>query len=104
RWHYSTSTDVCGRLVEVVSGKKLEDYFRENIFTPLKMTDTSYNVPEAKGPRMVAQQQRGGKEMKGDIELQNPQLGLTIASPIGGGGLASTASDYGRFMRMWLNG
>jgi methyl acetate hydrolase len=104
RWHYSTSTDVCGRLVEVVSGKKLEDYFRENIFVPLKMNDTSYNVPEAKGPRMVAQQQRAGKEMKGDIELQNPQPGLTIASPVGGGGLASTAGDYGRFMRMWLNG
>ncbi|MFX5517667.1 serine hydrolase domain-containing protein, partial [Acinetobacter baumannii] len=35
RWHYSTSTDVCGKLVEAVSGKKLEDYFRENIFVPL---------------------------------------------------------------------
>jgi methyl acetate hydrolase len=106
RWHYSTSTDVVGRLVEVVSGEKLEDYFRAHIFTPLKMNDTSYNVPEAKGPRLVAQQQRAGDKMDGaTIVLQNPQMpGLTIANPIGGGGLASTAEDYGRFMRMWLNG
>lgn len=104
RWHYSTSVDVVGRLVEVVSGQKLEDYFREHIFVPLKMNDTSYNVPEAKGPRMVAQQQRAGERMDGTIELQNPQPGLTVAMPVGGGGLASTADDYGRFMRMLLNG
>src|SRR5215470_7989614 len=104
RWHYSTSTDVAGRLVEVVSGQKLEDYFREHIFVPLKMEDTSYNVPEAKGPRLAAQQQRGGARMDGDIELQKPQPPLTIAAPVGGGGLASTADDYGRFMRMLLNG
>jgi methyl acetate hydrolase len=104
RWLYSTSTDVVGRLVEVISGQKLEDYFREHIFAPLKMNDTFYNVPEAKGPRLVAQQQRAGARMDGDIILQSPQLGLTIAAPIGGGGLASTAEDYGRFMRMILNG
>ncbi len=104
RWHYSTSTDVVGKLVEVVSGQKLEDYFRQHIFAPLKMDDTSYNVPEAKGPRLVAQQQRGGARMDGAIELQKTQLGLTIAAPIGGGGLASTADDYGRFVRMLLNG
>jgi CubicO group peptidase (beta-lactamase class C family) len=103
RWHYSTSTDVVGRLVEVVSGQKLEDYFRQHIFTPLKMTDTSYNVPEEKGPRLVAAQQRAGDRMNGDIVLQNPQPALTIPAPIGGGGLASTASDYGRFVRMILN-
>ena len=104
RWHYSTSTDVVGKLVEVVSGQKLEDYFRQHIFAPLKMDDTSYNVPEAKGPRLVAQQWRGGERMDGAIELQKPQAGLTIAAPIGGGGLASTAEDYGRFVRMLLNG
>jgi methyl acetate hydrolase len=105
RWHYSTSTDVVGRLVEVVSGQKLEDYFHDHIFVPLKMNDTSYNVPEAKGPRLVAQQQRDGAKMDGPVVLQIPPLvGLTIANPIGGGGLASTADDYGRFMRMILNG
>ena len=104
RWHYGTSVDVVGRLVEVLSGQKLEDYFHDHIFVPLKMDDTSYNVPEAKGPRLVAQQQRAGEHMDGAIELQNPQPPLTIAAPVGGGGLASTADDYGRFMRMLLNG
>lgn len=104
RWYYSTSTDVVGRLVEVVSGQKLEDYFREHIFAPLRMDDTSYSVPDAKGPRVVAQQQRAGAHMDGAVESQNPQAGLTVASPIGGGGLASTAEDYGRFVRMFLNG
>ncbi len=104
RWHYGTSLDVVGRLVEVVSGQKLEDYFREHIFVPLKMNDTSYNVAEAKGPRLVAQQQRAGERMDGAVELQKPQPGLTVAAPVGGGGLASTADDYGRFVRMFLNG
>src|SRR5258706_10780456 len=104
RWHYSTSTDVVGRLVEVISGQKLEDYFRQHIFAPLKMDDTSYNVPESKASRLVPAQQRAGDKMTGDIVLQSQQPGLTIANPIGGGGLASTASDYGRFVRMFLNG
>jgi methyl acetate hydrolase len=104
RWHYSTSTDVVGKLVEAVSGQNLEDYFREHIFAPLKMDDTSYNVPEAKGPRLVAQQQRAGERMDGAVELQKPQPGLTIAAPVGGGGLASTADDYGRFVCMLLIG
>jgi CubicO group peptidase (beta-lactamase class C family) len=68
------------------------------------MDDTSYNVPESKAPRLVAAQQRAGARMDGAIELQEPQPGLTIAAPIGGGGLASTASDYGCFVRMLLNG
>ena len=104
RWHYSTSTDVVGRLVEVISGQKLEDYFRQNIFAPLKMDDTSYNIPEAKAARLVAAQQRAGAKMDGAVELQATQPGLTIPAPAGGGGLASTASDYGRFVRMFLNG
>jgi len=104
RWHYSTSTDVVGRLVEIVSGQKLEDYFRQHIFAPLKMSDTSYNVPQDKAARLVAAQQRAGERMDGAIVLQMPQPGLTIPAPIGGGGLVSTANDYGRFMRMFLNG
>src|SRR3954466_12511906 len=93
KWWYGTSTDVVGRLVEKHSGQKLEDYFRQHIFAPLKMTDTSYNVPEAKAARLVAAQQRDGERMDGPIVKQSPQPGLTIPQPIGGGGLASTASD-----------
>ena len=104
RWHYGTSTDVVGALVEKISGQKLEDYFRQHIFNPLKMMDTSYNVPQEKAARLVAAQQRDGARMDGTIVRQPVQPGLTIAEPIGGGGLASTASDYGRFVRMLLNG
>jgi len=104
RWHYGTSTDVVGKLVEKVSGQKLEDYFRQHIFVPLKMLDTSYNVPQEKASRLVAAQQRAGEAMDGAIVLQATQPGLTIPAPGGGGGLASTASDYGRFVRMVLNG
>ena len=104
KWWYGTSTDIVGRLVEKISGQKLEDYFRQHIFTPLKMTDTSYNVPEQKSARLVAAQQRDGERMDGAIVKASVQPGLTIPQPIGGGGLASTASDYGRFVRMLLNG
>ena len=104
KWWYGTSTDIVGRLVEKLSGQKLEDYFRQHILAPLGMNDTSYNVPQDKAVRLVAQQQRDGERMDGAIVKQPTQPGLTIARPIGGGGLASTASDYGRFMRMLLNG
>jgi CubicO group peptidase (beta-lactamase class C family) len=104
RWHYGTSTDIVGRLVEKVSGEKLEDYFLRHILTPLKMTDTSYNIPEAKAARVVAAQQRDGEQMDGKIVLQSPQPPLTVPMPIGGGGLTSTADDYGRFVRVLLNG
>ena len=93
RWHYGTSTDVVGKLVEKASGQKLEDYFRQHIFAPLQMSDTSYNVPQEKASRLVAAQQRAGERMDGTIVLQTPQPELTIPEPIGGGGLASTADD-----------
>src|SRR5690606_16320440 len=44
-WNYSVATDVVGRLVEVVSGQALDDYFREHIFAPLGMHDTFFSVP-----------------------------------------------------------
>jgi methyl acetate hydrolase len=104
KWVYGTSIDIVGRLVEKLSGQKLEDYFRQHIFNPLKMPDTSYNVPQEKAARMVAAQQRDGERMDGPIVKAAMQPPLTIPQPIGGGGLASTASDYGRFVRMLLNG
>ncbi len=104
QWIYGTSTDVVGRLVETISGQKLEAYFRQHIFEPLKMADTSYTVPEAKALRMVAGQRRAGERMDGAITVQSPQPSLTVANPSGGGGLASTVDDYGRFVRALLNG
>jgi methyl acetate hydrolase len=104
QWVYGTSLDIVGRLIEKLSGQKLEDYFRAHIFNPLKMPDTSYNVPESMGARLAAAQQREGEKMDGAIVKTAVQPPLTIPAPIGGGGLASTASDYGRFVRMLLNG
>ncbi len=100
RWHYGTSTDQLGRLVEKVSGQKLEDYFREHIFAPLGMNDTSYNVPAEKQSRLVAVHHREGD---GRIVKNAMQPSPNVPQPIGGGGLSSTAADYIRFTRMILN-
>ena len=99
-WWYGTNTDWLGRLVEAVSGQGLEEYFREHIFEPLRMPDTSFNVPEASWSRTmpVAHRQIGGVLFQ---EVRRDPSPVTTYS--GGGGLWSTADDYSRFMRMWLN-
>ena len=100
RWHYGTSVDWLGRLVEKVSGLPLEDYFRQKIFTPLGMPDTSYFVPKDKEARLVTVNRRQPDGSLAKDSVQPPTAGFT---PIGGGGLTSTASDYIRFTRMFLN-
>lgn len=100
RWHYGTSTDQVGRLIETVSGESLETYFRTKIFAPLGMNDTFYNVPKEKEQRLVTVHRR---ETGGTIIKDSVQPGPSVARPIGGGGLASTAADYIRFTRMILN-
>jgi methyl acetate hydrolase len=101
RWLYSTSTDWVGRLVEKVAGKTLEDYFHDHIFAPLGMKDTSYFVPKDKEARLVTVNRRLADGSMAKDSVQPPTSGFT---PIGGGGLTSTASDYIRFTRMLLNG
>jgi CubicO group peptidase (beta-lactamase class C family) len=100
RWLYSTSTDQLGRLVEAVSGQSLTDYFRANIFTPLKMPDTHYNIPADKHARLVALHRH---RPDGSMVKEANQPPTTLPVIIGGGGLTSTASDYIRFVRMILN-
>lgn len=101
RWHYGTSTDWLGRLIEKVSGEPLEDYFRRHIFARLHMADTFYNVPPDKQARLVAVHHR---QADGLIIKEPSQPAPTVEKPIGGGGLSSTADDYARFLRMLLNG
>jgi len=101
RWLYSTSTDWLGRLVERISGQALEDYFLQHIFTPLGMADTFYFVPKDKEARLVTVNRRLADGSMVKDPMQPPTSGFT---PIGGGGLSSTASDYIRFTRMFLNG
>ncbi len=103
RWHYSVSSDVLGRLVEVVSGQSLDVFLRERIFEPLGMVDTGFHVPAPDHDRLTR-----------SYGHQGPALTLTIGDTLGfkrpptrfsgGGGLVSTAHDYARFAQMLLNG
>ncbi len=101
RWEYGISTDWLGKLVEKVTGQTLEDYFRQHIFQPLGMTDTSYNVPAEKQTRVVAVHQR---REDGSFLEPPPQPFIRVRFFSGGAGLYSTASDYLKFARMLLDG
>ena len=93
RWEYGRSTDVLGRLIEVVSGKPLDQFLEERIFKPLKMADTGFYVEPEKLDRLA---------QPGDKTLLNVSVPPKFLS--GGGGLVSTAGDYARFLQMLLNG
>jgi CubicO group peptidase (beta-lactamase class C family) len=79
----------------------LEEYFRQKIFTPLGMPDTSYFVPTDKEARLVTVNRRGAD---GSLATDTPQPPTSGFTPVGGGGLTSTAADYIRFTRLFLNG
>ena len=100
QWLYSTGIDWAGRIVEKLSGKNLETYFRDHIFGPLKMDHTSYSVADDRQRRMTVVHRR---RPDGAFEGDPVQPVLLVPQPIGGGGLASTASDYIRFLQMLLN-
>ncbi|MFN9351408.1 MAG: serine hydrolase domain-containing protein [Gemmatimonadota bacterium] len=108
RFTYSLSIDVLGRLVEVLSGRTLEQFFAERIFAPLKMPDTYFRVPPAKAARLVAMHQdtagtmRAMREPRGWANPDYPLRPMTYFS--GGAGLTSTTRDYVRFLQMVLNG
>ncbi len=101
RWEYGISTDWLGKLVEVVSGQSLEDYFRQHIFEPLGMADTFFNVPADKQGRLVTVHQR---KDDGSLVETPPQPMKPAQFFSGGGGLHSTAGDYLKFTRMLLGG
>ena len=113
-FNYSLSTDVLGRVVEVVSGQPYNVFLRERVFKPLKMVDTDFTVPESKWSRLVTVYSPDGKG--GIRPMNDPEtFGNTVMSPwayykegktyfSGGAGLASTAADYSRFANMLLNG
>lgn len=100
RWLYSTGIDWGGRIVEAVSGKPLEAYFRDHIFGPLGMNDTSYNIPENRQTSVTVLHRR---RADGTFEVDPVQPPFLVPQPIGGGGLGSTAPDYIRFLQMLLN-
>jgi CubicO group peptidase (beta-lactamase class C family) len=101
-WNYSVSTDVQGRLVEVLSGKPFDQFLKERIFDPLKMKDTAFWVPEDKASRLAMLYV---PDKDGKLQSQGKDEYLTPAKFFsGGGGLVSTAMDYTRFAQMLLNG
>jgi CubicO group peptidase (beta-lactamase class C family) len=103
RWNYSVSTDVLGRLVEVVSGQPFDQFLEERVFKPLGMKDTGFHVAESelgRFSRTYRQAGRSGPLVVGDtVRFTRPATFLS-----GGGGLVSTADDYSRFAQMLLNG
>ena len=102
RWSYGMGVDVLGRVVEVVSGQSLDDFFRTRIFEPLGMEDTGFHVPAEKLDRFAAVYgpgQGGLREIESPADGQHTRPATWLS---GGGGLTSTASDYLRFAQMLL--
>jgi len=114
-WNYSVATDVCGYLVEVISGQPFDVYLQQNIFQPLGMFDTGFEVPAAKASRLAANY---SADASGQLRLTSTggKAALNLAddpatSPYlkpptflsGGGGLVSTATDYFRFAQSLCN-
>jgi CubicO group peptidase (beta-lactamase class C family) len=104
-WLYSWSTDVCARLVEVISGRRFDEYLQETIFDPLGMVDTGFSVTAANAGRLAALYRRNAaKELR---LVDDPQTSRYREHPeflSGGGGLVSTAADYLRFCHMLAGG
>ena len=104
RWSYSVATDVCGRLIEIISGQPLDVFFDEHIFQPLGMVDTAFSVPVDKAERLAScyAYTPSQRLLLSDAAASSPYLDHpTFLS--GGGGLVSTAMDYLRFCTMLLN-
>jgi CubicO group peptidase (beta-lactamase class C family) len=121
-FEYGMSTDVLGRVVEVVAGQPLDRVFAETITGPLGMVDTAFAVPAASKARMALPHRvaaAGGEPRPAPVPVPVPAPAPAPATAAagspdtalrgprwcsGGGGLASTAADYGRFCQMLLNG
>jgi len=100
-WQYSISIDWAGLMVEEVTGRRLGDFVRENVFEPLGMTSTGYKLSDDMRARRVTLHQRGEDgaftPVPGFEVVQDPEF------EAGGGGLYSTVGDYAAFTRMILN-
>jgi len=109
---YGLGLDLLGYLIEVVSGKPLDQFFTEEIFTPLNMQDSYFYLPNSKSDRLVTLYAEVGEEgltvsrgHESNIILDNPRYpaGEIHSYFSGGAGVSSTAFDYSRFIQMLLN-
>ena len=99
-WEYGRATDVLGRIVEVVSGQALGAFLQAQIFKPLGMTDTGFSVPPQHHGRIA---EPFARDPEGGLQMRVIDVREDAAMESGGGGLASTASDYARFLQCLLN-
>lgn len=116
RWEYSVSIDILGRVVEVVSGKSLAEFFAEEILGPLGMHETAFSVPQSARDRFAAlytplagdamalnSAQKGAETLRCvDDPVKSPFLDASMHS--GGGGLIGTIDDYMKFAEMLRRG
>ena len=101
-WDYSNSTDVLGRVVEVVSGQTLGAHLKQRLTDPLGMPDTSFYVPEAARQARIAEPFAEDRQFGVNAFISEPRVVQKMEA--GGGGMVSTAPDYARFLLMLRNG
>jgi CubicO group peptidase (beta-lactamase class C family) len=105
QWNYGLSTDIVGRLVEILSGQRFDDYLRQEIFEPLGMVDTGFFVPEASADRLTACYQYRPANTPSLMDAPETSRYLRPRSYLSGaGGLVSTTHDYVAFCQMLANG
>jgi CubicO group peptidase (beta-lactamase class C family) len=101
RWQYGVSTDVLGRVIEVITGKPLDTVFKERVFDPLKMSDTFFSVPDDKVNRFCALYTKTNEKLLKKLEsAENSRFRNPVLMNSGGGGLVSSMNDYIRFIEM----
>ena len=104
KWHYSVATDVCGYLVEVLSGMPLADYIQEKIFDPLGMVDTAFHIDPSKlGRFCTLYGKTPGSDFAALDTPDNSEYLPPVALHAGGSGLVSTTADYLQFAQCILN-
>jgi CubicO group peptidase (beta-lactamase class C family) len=104
-WNYSWSTDICARLVEVISGRRFGDYLTSTVFEPLGMADAGFFVPPHAADRITSLYGRGtDKQIRVLDERTSSRLRQPPTLQLGGGGLVGTIDDYARFCQMLLAG
>ena len=103
-WWYSYATDICGYLIEVLSGEKLDDFLKNRIFDPLEMNDTFFELPAKKLDRLTTLYVVGdNKELVSFDSKANTPFKDKVVLLNGSGGLLSTTEDYLKFSLMLLN-
>jgi CubicO group peptidase (beta-lactamase class C family) len=102
-WNYSVATDVLGRVVEVLSGQPLDEFFRARVLGPLGMTDTSFYARPDDLPRLAALYGMGPDRKAARLDSLAGAARKPPTMLSGGGGLVSTAADYHRFTQMLLD-